>query len=70
MARIRGDRPSNRRASPVCYSQAIMFIMDEVKTAGGAIVNENQVVTTPGDAVVTPETDIEVEEEEGQFGEG
>ena len=34
-----------------------------VTATGGAIVNENQVVTTPGDAVVTPETDIEVEEE-------
>ena len=35
----------------------------KVTATGGAIVNENQVVTTPGDAVVTPETDIEVEEE-------
>ena len=35
----------------------------KVTATGGAIVNENQVVTTPGDAVITPETDIEVEEE-------
>ena len=52
-----------------CYiknSQCEIVKIDEKKkvtATGGAVVNENQVVTTPGDAVVTPETDIEVEEE-------
>ena len=55
------------RVTPAAVTHGSLTVkIDEKKkvtATGGAIVNENQVVTTPGDAVVTPETDIEVEEE-------
>ena len=34
-----------------------------VTPTGNTAVNENQVVSTPGDAVVTPETDIGIDQE-------
>ena len=55
------------RVTPAAVTHGSLTVkIDEKKkvtATGGAIVNENQVVTTPGDAVVTPETDIEVTEE-------
>jgi flagellar P-ring protein precursor FlgI len=55
------------RVTPAAVTHGSLTVkIDESKkvtATGGSIVNENQVVTTPGDAVVTPETDIEVEEE-------
>ena len=55
------------RVTPAAVTHGSLTVkIDEKKNVtatGGAVVNENQVVTTPGDAVVTPETDIEVEEE-------
>ena len=55
------------RVTPAAVTHGSLTVkIDEKKkvtATGGAIVNENQVVTTPGDAVVTPETDIEVQEE-------
>ena len=54
------------RVTPAAVTHGSLTVKIDEKESNGnrwSIVNENQVVTTPGDAVITPETDIEVEEE-------